>query len=100
MKNWNLLMAAILLLIATVFVAQSALAEGSTGMTNASLIASSNNTELVSFVESAVAYVQKNGKDKALKEFNNKIGPFVRGDLYIYAYDFNGTCPIGLAQTS
>jgi polar amino acid transport system substrate-binding protein len=92
MKNWNLLMAAILLLIATVFVAQSALAEGSTGMTNASLIASSNNTELVSFVESAVAYVQKNGKDKALKEFNNKIGPFVRGDLYIYAYDFNGTC--------
>ena len=85
-------MAAILLLIATVFVAQSALAEGSTGMTNASLIAPSNNTELVSFVESAVAYAQKNGKDKALKEFSNKTGSFVRGDLYIYAYDFNGTC--------
>jgi signal transduction histidine kinase len=38
-----------------------------------------------------VAYAQKKGKDKALKEFSNKTGTFVRGDLYIYAYDFNGT---------
>jgi hypothetical protein len=58
MKNWNMLMAAILLLTAAVFVTHSALAkEESMGMTNASLIASSNNTELVSFVESAVADV-------------------------------------------
>ena len=28
----------------------------------------------------------------ALKEFNNKTGQFVRGELFIYAYDFNGTC--------
>jgi signal transduction histidine kinase len=91
MKNWNLLMATILLLIATVFVAQSALAEGSMGKANASLNASLNETELVSFVESAVAYAHENGKDKALKEFGNKTGSFVRGDLYIYAYDFNGT---------
>lgn len=27
----------------------------------------------------------------ALKEFSNKTGSFVRGDLYIYAYDFDGT---------
>ena len=39
-----------------------------------------------------VAYAQENGKDKALDEFSNKTGSFVRGDLYIYAYDFNGTC--------
>ncbi|MGD0953517.1 MAG: cache domain-containing protein [Methanotrichaceae archaeon] len=93
MKNWNALMAVILLLSATVFVTQStALAKGeSIGIANASLGTSSNKTELVSFVESAVAYVQKNGKDKALKEFSNKTGSFVNGDLYIYAYDFNGT---------
>lgn len=48
-------------------------------------------TELVSFVESAVAYAHENGKDVALKEFSNKTGSFVRGDLYIYAYGFNGT---------
>jgi polar amino acid transport system substrate-binding protein len=56
-----------------------------------SLSASSNMTELVSFVESAVAYAKENGREKALKEFSNKTGSFVRGDLYIYAYDFNGT---------
>lgn len=93
--NWNvvMIMSVILLLSATVFVTQStALAkEESMGMGNASLGASSNKTELVSFVESAVAYAQKNGKDKALTEFSNKTGSFVRRDLYIYAYDFNGT---------
>jgi len=92
MKIWNVLLASILLLSATVFVTQSALAkEESMGMANASLITTSNTTGLVSFVESAVAYAQKNGKDKALKVFSNKTGSFVRGDLYIYAYDFNGT---------
>ena len=93
MKNWNVLMVVILLLTATVFVMQLALAkEESMGLANESLITSSNKTELVSFVESALAYAQENGKDKALDEFSNKTGSFVRGDLYIYAYDFNGTC--------
>jgi hypothetical protein len=70
MKNWNVLMVVILLLAAAVSVMQLAYAkEESMGMANASLSASSNKTELVSFVESAVAYAQENGKDKALKEF-------------------------------
>lgn len=93
MKNWNLLMVVILLLTATFSFMQLALAkEESVGLANESLITSSNKTELVSFVESALAYARENGKDKALDEFGNKTGPFVRGDLYIYAYDFNGTC--------
>ena len=93
MKNWNLLMVVILLLTSTVSFMQLALAkEGSIGSANESLITSSNKTELVSFVESALAYARENGKDKALDEFSNKTGSFVRGDLYIYAYDFNGTC--------
>jgi cytochrome c len=92
-RTMNVLMVVILLLIATVFVMQSALAkEDSIVLENTSLSASYNKTELVSFVESAVTYSQENGKDKALKEFCNKTGSFVRGDLYIYAYDFNGTC--------
>jgi cytochrome c len=93
MKNWNSLMLVILLLTATIFVMQSALAkEESIGSANESLTASSNKTQLVAFVESAVAYVQEVGKDRALEEFSNKTGSFVRNDLYIYAYDFNGTC--------
>lgn len=50
-----------------------------------------SNETLVAFVESAVAYVRENGREKALDEFNDPNGSFVRGELYIYAYDFNGT---------
>ena len=50
-----------------VFFMQLALAkEGSMDLTNESLITSSYKTELVSFVESAVAYAQENGKDKEI----------------------------------
>ncbi len=93
MKDGMILIAIILLLSATVIVTQTALAkEDSTAVTNASINASTDKAELVSFVESALAYAQKNGKDKALDEFSNKNGSFVSGELYIYAYDFNGTC--------
>jgi polar amino acid transport system substrate-binding protein len=93
MKNWNILMSAILMLTATAFVLQMSAARGEPiDSANESLNTSSNKTQLVTFVESALACVQKYGKERALEEFSNKTGPFVRGDLYIYAYDFNGTC--------
>ena len=69
MKDMNLLLAAFLLLIAAIFVTESALAENES-IANASLSASTGETELVSFVESAVAYTKENGKDMALKEFS------------------------------
>ncbi|MBN2168952.1 MAG: cache domain-containing protein [Actinobacteria bacterium] len=49
-------------------------------------------SEVVDFVDDAVAYAKENGKERALAEFSDKNGEFVRngGDLYIYAYDFNG----------
>jgi hypothetical protein len=46
----------------------------------------------LAFLNEAVAYANDNGIEVALQEFNNRSGPFVRGDLYIFAYDFNGTC--------
>lgn len=48
-----------------------------------------SNETLVAFVESAVEYARVNGKEKALAEFSDPNGSFVRGELYIYAYDFN-----------
>ncbi len=93
MNNCKALIIVILLLTAMVFIMQSTLAKGeSKGSINESLATSSNKTQLVSFVESAVAYARENGKDKALDEFSNKTGSFIHRDLYIYAYDFNGTC--------
>lgn len=49
------------------------------------------NETLVAFVKEAVAYAQSHGKEAALAEFSNRNGSFFRGELYIYAYDFNGT---------
>jgi hypothetical protein len=52
---------------------------------------SRNRTQLVAFVEKAVAYAHENGKEKALSAFSDRNGPFIDGELYIYAYDWNGT---------
>jgi cytochrome c len=50
-----------------------------------------SNATLVAFVKEAVAYAKTNGKEAALAEFDKTNGSFVRGELYLYAYDFNGT---------
>lgn len=41
-------------------------------------------------VEKAVAYVKANGEEKAIKEFNNPKGKFVKGELYVFALDPKG----------
>ena len=46
--------------------------------------------EAKQLVEKAVAYVKANGEEKALKEFNNPKGQFVKGDLYVFAVDPKG----------
>jgi signal transduction histidine kinase len=47
--------------------------------------------ELVAFLDEAKEYVLNNGRDEALEAFGDPAGEFVRGDLYVFAYDFNGT---------
>ncbi len=46
---------------------------------------------LKSFVGEAIAYADTNGKDAAIAEFNDLNGTFVRDNLYVYAFDYNGT---------
>jgi cytochrome c len=41
-------------------------------------------------VEKGAAFWKANGKDKAIAEFNNPKGQFVKGDIYIHVQDFNG----------
>jgi len=50
-----------------------------------------SNETLVAFVDSAAAYAKTHGTKQALAEFNNPNGSFIKGELYIYAYGFNGT---------
>jgi cytochrome c len=46
--------------------------------------------EAKEMVEKAAAYYQANGKEKALNEYNNPKGQFVKGDLFIFSVDMNG----------
>jgi signal transduction histidine kinase len=46
---------------------------------------------LTSFVNESVADARTHGRAAALQEFNDPNGSFVRGDLYVFALDYNGT---------
>ena len=47
--------------------------------------------EAKALVERAIAFYKANGKEKALAEFSKPKGKFVRGDLYIFAFNPTGT---------
>jgi signal transduction histidine kinase len=46
--------------------------------------------EAVAMVDKAIAYMKKNGREKAFAEFNNKKGAFTDRDLYVVVYDTQG----------
>src|SRR5471032_2874530 len=46
--------------------------------------------EAVAMVKKAGEFLKKNGKEKALAEFNNPKGQFIQKDLYIFAFGANG----------
>lgn len=54
-------------------------------------VSSPTPEELVAFVNKAAVYAQRVGKPAALREFGDRNGSFSRGDLFIFAYDFNAT---------
>ncbi|MES2264724.1 MAG: cache domain-containing protein [Pseudomonadota bacterium] len=45
--------------------------------------------EAVVLVNRAAEYIRKNGKDKAITEFNNQNGQFIDRDMYIFSMDKN-----------
>lgn len=53
--------------------------------------ASATLEEAQAMVEQAVAYYQANGKEKTLSALNDPNGEFVKGDLYVFAYDADAT---------
>jgi cytochrome c len=48
--------------------------------------------EAEAMVKKAVAFYEKDGREKALAEFQRKPGPFVDRDLYVTVYDMEGNC--------
>lgn len=47
--------------------------------------------DLAATVKEAVAYAQANGREKAIAEFNNPNGSFVRDGVYVFAESYDGT---------
>lgn len=50
----------------------------------------SQKDDAKSLVKKAAAYMKENGKEKAIAEFNNPQGKFVKGELYIFVFDHKG----------
>jgi signal transduction histidine kinase len=46
--------------------------------------------EATAMVEKAIAYIKKNGREKAFAEINNPKGQFTDRDLYVVVYDIKG----------
>jgi cytochrome c len=47
--------------------------------------------EAKTMVEEAVAFLNAQGKEKAIAEISNPKGKFVKGGMYVFAYDLNAT---------
>jgi polar amino acid transport system substrate-binding protein len=58
---------------------------------NLSAMKPANRDELKAFVDEAHSHALVTSKDSVLKEFMDRNGSWVRGDVYIFAQDFNGT---------
>lgn len=69
-----------------VFILAGLLVTGAVSFVNAS-----GKDDAKVLVEKAVAFVKANGKEKALAEFNNPKGKFVKGEFYVFVYDMNAT---------
>lgn len=46
--------------------------------------------EVKTFVEEGVKLCKEKGNEVCLKAFNDKNGAFIKGELYMFAYDFKG----------
>ncbi|MGD9108599.1 MAG: cache domain-containing protein [Gammaproteobacteria bacterium] len=49
-------------------------------------------SETVSLVKEGIAYFHQYGAEEAFKAFNQRYGRFIRGNLYLFVYNFNGVC--------
>jgi signal transduction histidine kinase len=46
--------------------------------------------DAVNLVQEAAKFLKAEGKEKALQECNKSDGKWVKGELYVFAYDFQG----------
>jgi cytochrome c len=59
-------------------------------MVLAGLAAATPKDDATALVKDAAKYLKDNGKEKALQEIGKPDGKWVKGELYVFAYDFQG----------
>jgi cytochrome c len=80
-----LLVSAVLSALAAPAIAQTAAPAAPAAATSYASVA-----EAEAMVKKAVAFYKKNGKEKAVAEFQKNPGPFIDRDLYVTMYDLEG----------
>jgi signal transduction histidine kinase len=65
--------------------------QAATTQAGASTTLAPTKADVQAFVEKAVSFAKANGKEAALAAFTQAGGEFHQGQLYIYAYSFDGT---------
>ena len=56
----------------------------------AALVSAAPKDDAMALVADAAKYLKANGKEKTLQEMNKPDGKWVKGELYVFAYDFQG----------
>jgi signal transduction histidine kinase len=56
-----------------------------------SIASADSKQDAINMVNSAATYYEKNGTQATIAEINKPKGMFVKGNLYVFAYDLNGT---------
>jgi signal transduction histidine kinase len=54
--------------------------------------ADATDKDAMALVEKGIKFIKDNGKEKAFAAFQDSTGEFIRGELYLFSYDFNGVC--------
>ncbi|MEN9309364.1 MAG: hypothetical protein RL173_3296 [Fibrobacterota bacterium] len=54
------------------------------------IAAATPKDDATALVNEAAKFLKANGKEKALQEINKPDGKWVKGELYVFAYDFQG----------
>jgi cytochrome c len=63
---------------------------GSTYVLGAGFYPESDEYQTKQLVKTAVSYFYQNGREATFSLINNPTGPFVKGDIYMFVYDFQG----------
>jgi len=62
------------------------------GLLASPLLAGNTTDEAMTMVKKAVDYYKANGKEKTIAAINDPSGEFIKGELYVFLFDYDVNC--------